>query len=38
MHFESRTDVVKRPERYLEALEAVARTVRECPAELRGSA
>jgi hypothetical protein len=38
MHFVSRIDVVKRLERYLKALEAVTQTVRECLAELRGSA
>jgi hypothetical protein len=38
MHFVSRTEVVKRPERYLKTLEAVAQTARMCLAELRGSA
>jgi hypothetical protein len=38
MHFESRGDVVKRLERYLKALEAAVQTVRECLADLRGSA
>lgn len=38
MHFESRAELVKRLERCLKALEAVAQTVRECLAELRGSA
>jgi hypothetical protein len=38
MHFESRAELVKRLDRYLKALEAVAQTVRECLAGLRGSA
>lgn len=38
MHFESRAEVVKRLEPCLKALEVVAQTVRECLAELRGSA
>jgi hypothetical protein len=38
LKFESRAEVVKRPERCLKTLEAVARTASECLAELRGSA
>ena len=38
LKFESRAELVKRLERYLKALEAVAQTARECLAELRGSA
>ena len=38
LKFESRAEVVKRLERYLKALEAIAQTAREWLAELGGSA